>query len=133
MKKLSFIVITFCLIFASCSNDDNTQTEDSQKLDAMYNEIITMSLVNSQPCTNAGEWSFIAVNSSACGANSGFIAYSKKINKEQFIKKVEKYLEAEIAFNKKWNIASPCEIRNIPTGVSCVDGKPVLTYNPILY
>jgi hypothetical protein len=100
MKKLNYILFFFCLIFVSCSNDDTTQSEDSQKLDAMYNEIITLSLVNSQPCTNPDEWSFTAVNSSACGQNAGFIAYSKKINKEQFIKKVEKYLEAQIAFNK---------------------------------
>lgn len=62
-----------------------------------------------------------------------FIIYSKKINTEEFIKKVEKYLEAQMAFNKKWNIALTCEIRSTPSGVDCADGKPVLIYNHIIF
>ena len=134
MKKLSFILLAICFTFASCNSDDNDpQTEESQKLEKMYREIVKASLANSKPCTNPDEWSFTAVNLSACGKDSGFIIYSKKINTEEFIKKVEKYLEAQMAFNKKWNIALTCEIRSTPSGVDCADGKPVLIYNHIIF
>jgi hypothetical protein len=137
MKKLSFIVFVLCLLFASCSNnnndDDASMEEESQKLERMYNEIIKLSLVNSQTCTNSQEWSITAVNLSACGADAGFIAYSKKINTAQFLDKVKKYQDAKIAFDTKWKIASTCDIRVAPTGVECVDGKPKLTYNHVIY
>ncbi|KUJ60542.1 hypothetical protein AR687_17375 [Flavobacteriaceae bacterium CRH] len=136
MKKLSFIIFTFCLLFASCNNDndDNVlQEEGSQKLEKMYNELITGSLVNSQPCTDPKEWAFTAVNLSACGSDARFIVYSKKINTAAFLDKVKKYQEAKIAFDTKWKIVSVCDIIKTPTGVDCVDGKPTLTYNHVIY
>ncbi|MEO8240035.1 MAG: hypothetical protein ABI576_18155 [Flavobacterium sp.] len=129
MKKLSFIAFAICLIFASCSNDENSQEEDSEKLEKMYNEIIVASLANSQTCTNPEEWDFTVINSSACGEDFGFIAYLKKINTVEFLNKVKKYQEAQIEFQTKWKIFSTCDIRVAPTGVACVDGKPKLTYS----
>lgn len=124
MKKLSFIVFAICLIFASCSNDENSQEEDSKKLEKMYNEIIVASLANSEPCTNPAEWNIAGIGSKACGGYAGYIVYSKKINSEEFLAKVKKYTDAQSDYNKKRGVFSDCSLTAEPTGVECVDGKP---------
>lgn len=131
MKKLSFIVFVFCLIFSSCSNDESSQKEDSEKLDKMYNEIIAASLANSEPCTNPQEWDFTPIGSKACGGHAGYIVYSKKINTDEFFSKIKKYTDSQSDFNKKWEIISDCSIPTIPKGVQCSEGKPVLSYSII--
>lgn len=133
MKKLSFIVFTICLIFASCSNDENSQEEDSKKLEKMYNEIIVASLANSEPCTNPAEWAIAGIGSKACGGYAGYIVYSKKINSDEFLAKVKKYTDAQSVYNKKWGVGSDCSLAIEPTGVECVDGKPTLTYSHLIY
>lgn len=134
MKKLSFILFACCLLFASCSNnDDDPKEKESKNLEKMYNEIITLSLVNSQTCTNPQEWGITAVNLGGCGVDAGFIAYSKKINTVEFLDKIKKYQEAKIAFVTKWNILSDCDIGPAPSGVDCVNGKPTLTYNNVIF
>lgn len=129
MKKLSFIVFVFCLIFSSCSNDENSQEEDSEKLEKMHNEIISASLANSEPCTNSQEWDFAPIGSKGCGGPTGYIVYSKKINTDDFFSKIKKYTDAQSDFNKKWGIISDCSIPTMPAGVQCSDGKPVLSYS----
>ena len=133
MKKLSFIVFAICLIFASCSNDENSQEEDSKKLEKMYNEIIVASLANSEPCTNPAEWNFAGIGSKACGGYTGYIVYSKKINSDEFLAKVKKYTDAQSVYNKKWGVGSDCSIAIEPTGVECVDGKAKLGYSTWAY
>ena len=128
MKKLSFIVIVVCLLF-SCSNDEISQEEDSKKLEKLYSEIVTSSLTNSEPCTNSEEWDFAPIGSKACGGHAGYIVYSKKINTNEFLSKIEKYTDSQNAFNKKWGIISDCSIAIKPTGVQCSNGKPVLSYS----
>lgn len=131
MKKLSFIVFLVYFVASSCSNDENSQEEAAQELDKMYNEIIAVSLANSEPCTNSQEWDFIASGAKACGGYSEYIVYSKKINIEKFLAKIKEYTEAQSNYNKKWGIISDCSITIKPTGVQCVDGKPKLSYqNP---
>jgi hypothetical protein len=90
MKKLSFIVFVVCLLISSCSNDENSQEEDSQKLEKMRKEIIIISLSQSQPCTNPEEWDFAPMGSKACGGYVEYIVYSTKINEEQFFSKNKK-------------------------------------------
>lgn len=133
MKKLSFLVFTICLIFASCSNDENSQEEDSKKLEKMYNEIIVASLANSEPCTNPEEWNIAGIGSKACGGYAGYIVYSKKINNDEFLAKVKKYTDAQSDYNKKWGVFSDCSMAIQPTGVECVDGKAKLNYSPEAY
>ena len=128
MKKLSFIVFVFCLLFSSCSNDENSQEEDSEKLEKMYNEIITASS-NSEPCKNSQEWDFAPIGSKACGGHAGYIVYLKKINTDEFFSKIKKYTDAQSDFNKKWGIISDCSIPTMPIGVQCSEGKPVLSYS----
>lgn len=128
MKKLSFIVSVVCLLFSSCSNDENSQEEAAQKLDKMYNEIIAISLANSQPCTNPQEWDFVASGAKACGGYSVYIVYSKKINIEKFLEKIKNFTDAQNDYNKKWGIVSDCAMAVNPTGIKCSEGKPVLSF-----
>ncbi|WP_428228865.1 hypothetical protein [Flavobacterium sp.] len=131
MKKPGFILFAIYLIFASCSNsnDDNPKENESKKLDHMYNEIVKLSLSTSQSCTNSEEWSFTKVSNSKCSGNINFIVYSKKINTIQFLDKVQKYLDAQEKFDKKWNTTFPCEGSIAPVGVQCNNGKPELAYS----
>ncbi|KQB37413.1 MULTISPECIES: hypothetical protein [Flavobacterium] len=129
MKKLSFILFAICVTFASCSNDDsNIQEKDAQELEKMHQEIITLSLVNSEPCTDSKNWDFTALGTKSCGGVATFIVYSKKIDKNAFIAKVKAYTDAKTAFDKKYNISSTCEIILPPSSIECMDGKPKLIY-----
>jgi hypothetical protein len=129
MKKLSFIVFIASILFLSCTTDENSQEQDSEKLEKMYNEIIVASLSNSEPCTNSEEWDFAPIGSKACGGHAGYIVYSKKIQTEEFFTKIKKYTDAQSDFNKKWGIMSDCSITIKPAGVQCAEGKPVLIYS----
>lgn len=129
MKKLSFIVFAICLIFPSCSNDENSQEEDSKKLEKMYNEIIVASLANSESCTNPEEWNITGIGAKGCGGYAGYIVYSKKINSDEFLAKVKKYTDAQKSlYDKESGIGYECSTAKEPTGIECVDGKPTLTY-----
>lgn len=128
MKKLFFVVFIICLNFASCSNDEDSMEEESQKLEKMHKELVDLSLVNSQTCTNAEEWDFVKLTPNACGENRGYIVYSKKINKSAFLAKVQTYSNAQLAFDKRWNIYISCDVSPLPSGAACVDGKVRLDF-----
>ena len=132
MKKLFFIICTLCLLFVSCSNDDSADKEkDYQNLEKIYQEILALSKINSELCTDSKEWDFTAIGSKSCGGPTGYIAFSKKIDKTEFLAKVKTYTDAQAAFNVKWNVFSTCNVVTPPEGVTCVDGKPKLSYNTI--
>ena len=99
----------------------------------MYREILTLSKVNSELCTDANQWDFTAIGTKACGGPEGYIAYSKKTDKETFLAKVKTYTDAQAAFNVKWNVSSTCDVVIPPARVECVEGKPKLLYNMALY
>ncbi|WDF64978.1 hypothetical protein [Flavobacterium sp. KACC 22763] len=135
MKKLSFILFVLSLTFISCNNDDSsaTQEQEKAKLDRMYEEIAQLSGNNTQQCTDPNDWGFTTIAPLACGGNS-YIVYSKKTNTTVFLDKVKAYNQSYADFNKKWNILILCDNMVIqPTGVKCVDGKPQLSYDPVLY
>lgn len=129
MKKISFIVLIICFITVSCSNDEDSQKEDSQKLEVMHNEIVALSLSNSQTCTNAEEWDFTRISTSPCGGVNAYIIYSKKIDKTKFLAKVNEYLKAQAAYNEKWKIIGTCDLMLPPSGIECTEGKPKLVYS----
>lgn len=134
MKKLPFLLLAICFACIACDNnnpDSTNQEEDSKKLKQMYQEIIQLSEANSQPCTDSKDWDFTAIGSQSCGGVAAYMMYSKKINKESFLAKVKAYTDAEIAYQKKWNILATCDILKRPTGVKCTDNKPQLSYDPI--
>lgn len=129
MKKLIFIICTLCLVFVSCSNDDSADRErDYQNLGKMYREILSLSKINSELCTDSDQWDFTAIGSKSCGGSAGYIAYSKKIDKTEFLAKVKTYTDAEAAFNTKWSVVSTCDVIAPPTSIACVEGKPKLSY-----
>ncbi len=129
MKKLCFILFAISITLTSCSNDDDSERNKEQRnLDKTYQEIVTISLADSQPCTDSKEWDFTAIGSKACGGAAGYIAFSKKIDKTEFLAKVKAYTDAQAAFNVKWNIFSTCDVLLPPGSVECVDGKPKLFY-----
>lgn len=134
MKKLSFIVFV-CILLASCSSDSDkadSMEEESQKLEARYNGIIQLSLMNSQPCTNPDEWEFVLLSPNNCGAFKGYIPYSKKINKTEFLAKVKRYIHDQGAFYTKWGLFSDCAPTSPPTGIECADGKPKLIFQNVV-
>ena len=129
MKKMTFIICTLCLVFISCSNDDSADREkDNQDLGKMYRELLTLSKINSELCTDSKEWGFIAIGSKSCGGAAGYIAFSKKIDQTEFLAKVKAYTDAQAAYNVKWNISSTCDVALPPSSIECVDGKPKLFY-----
>ncbi|MBW4360128.1 hypothetical protein [Flavobacterium taihuense] len=132
MKNIKFLFLAFNLFLFSCNTDDSSTKEtETQNMTKMYDEIISTSMVNTNPCTNPAEWSFTTIGSKACGGSSGYIAYSLKINVTEFLKKVENYTKAEDAYNKKWGVISTCDIILPPTRVDCVNGKPTLVYSDL--
>ncbi|MGN7809273.1 hypothetical protein [Flavobacterium johnsoniae] len=133
MKKLSFILFSICLIFASCSSDNEESAEEtSKRLDKMYNEIIELSLINSQTCTNPEEWGFELLSSSGCGTNRGYILYSKKADKAKLDAKIKEYIKTKSDYVTKWNVLGDCAPTNAPTSINCVDGKAKLVFqNPL--
>ncbi|MFD1605974.1 hypothetical protein ACFSJW_05160 [Flavobacterium artemisiae] len=130
MKKLVFLTMLITIVY-SCNNDnlESNQEEDGAKLEKMHSEIITLSLANSQSCTNSEDWDFTGIGSRACGGFQAYIIYSKKIDTTQFLKKVKDYTDAQAAYNKKWGIASVCSVEIPPKKIECVDGKPKAVYN----
>lgn len=136
MKKLSFILFVFCLIIGSCDNDETTKEEDSAKLLESYNDVITFSQANSQACNNADEWGFIKMDKSGCPEN-GYIVYSKKIDLLTLQTKIDQYNKVKENFHRKWGHENEgediCGLKTVPTGVKCVDNKPQLSSDFVLY
>jgi len=130
MKRIAILVFVICSTFAACSNDDSSsQEEDNAALKVMYDEIITLSLVNSLPCTNPEEWAFKGIGTKPCGGPNSFLIYSKKTNLTALETKIKAYDLAIDNFNKKWGLISTCDITSVPKSVSCVEGKPTLIYH----
>ncbi|SHL16869.1 hypothetical protein [Flavobacterium chilense] len=125
MKKVSFILFVLSLTIVGCSNDESTREEESARLDKMYKEIVEYSQVNSKPCTNPDEWTFMKLGASTC---SGYIVYGKKIDVTAFQKKIDQYINARGKYDAKWGIVYDCMMMPPPTGVKCVDEKPTLIY-----
>ena len=102
------------------------QEIDHRKLMDLFSEIQRLS--NSQSCTNAKDWLFTPFGSKACGGPQGFIVYSKNIDVNAFLEKIETYTKAEKEFNIKWGVVSDCAIINAPVSVECRNGYPILIY-----
>ena len=129
MKKISFMLLAICTTLVSCSNEESAnQDYDAKTLEAMHNEIISMSLVNTMTCTNAQEWSFKGIGVKPCGGVASYIPYATNINLTAFETKIKAYNNAVEIFNKKSGANSPCDITPVPKSVACVEGKPTLIY-----
>jgi len=130
MNKLLTLSTILLLAFA-CEDstgitDKTKREEDEQFLELLHKEIVAHS--ESVTCTEAEEWTFVAIGAKACGGPTGYIAYSTQINEELFLEKVAYFTEQQKKFNTKWGIFSTCDVPAEPTGVSCADGKPIFVY-----
>lgn len=102
------------------------QEEDYQKLMTLFDQIQALSIGVS--CSNSSNWTFTAFGSKACGGPKGFIPYSKEIDTDSFLQKIEEYTKLEKQYNIKWKIISTCDITNSPVEVECQNGYPTLKY-----
>lgn len=131
MKNLCFILLGTCFTLFSCSNNDNDsknkQQHESEILTAMHEELVTISLVNTQACTKPDEWAFTSLISATCGGDQTSIIYLKKIDTVLFFKKLKIYNDASLAYAKKWNTPPTCFFPK-PIGIKCVDNKPAFEY-----
>jgi hypothetical protein len=101
------------------------ETEHRSLMD-LFNEIKELSY--SASCTDDTDWLFTGYGSKACGGSQGYIAYSSKIDTNDFLNKIETYTQAEKTFNVKWGIISDCSIASVPVSVECENGLPTLKY-----
>jgi hypothetical protein len=125
MKNLGFLFLVFWL-FGCQAIENEVPIEDQLQLEKMLEEIISLS--ESKPCTDSGDWLFTAYGAKACGGPIGYIAYSKKIDQNNFTKLINRYTEAQAAFNRKTGAVSDCMMAARPTKVICENGKPKFEY-----
>ena len=122
---LFLLILTFCS--TGCKDTEMVSQEaDQAQLDAQYAEILKLSTQYS--CENSGEWKFTAYGSQACGGPVGYIAYSVKINEQDFMAKVKAFGENQVAFNKKYGVFSTCAIIVPPKNIICENSKPKFVY-----
>lgn len=134
MKKM-FIVCMGILTLAitACKNDSSVDLKEQDKahLDQLLKEI--KAIAQSVPCEEAGAWDFTPIGAKACGGPAAYIAYSDKIDTENFLDKVNQYTTLEKQFNKDWNIVSDCSVVAAPIGVICdEDQLPKLIYENVM-
>ena len=129
IKPLLVLLIATLVVtgISACKDKfDDTKETDERRLEALMTDIKNSS--EQTKCENAADWKFRAIGSKACGGPAGYIAYSVKIDTNEFIKKVDEYTSDQKEFNKKWGISSDCSLVNPPKSVMCENEKPKLVY-----
>ncbi|MGB5820485.1 MAG: hypothetical protein WBG90_13455 [Saonia sp.] len=141
--KKSIILFSLCLsvFFVGCDTNDDSATlekaslvfdgdlnSDTAKLDALLEEI--MSMVSSEVCSDSEDWLFTPIGYKSCGGPgpTGYLAYSKKINVDSFLEKVEIHRVSQKKLNEKWELVSTCELSPEPKWVRCENGEAVFVY-----
>ncbi|MEN2400059.1 hypothetical protein GKZ90_0009735 [Flavobacterium sp. MC2016-06] len=133
-KMVSTCNVTPAPIAIDCVNNKPTLLYESdrnlekQNLNNLYNEIITLSLVNSKTCDNPEKWAFTAIGEKACGGPTDYIAYSLEINTASFLSKVNTYTNMQAGYDKRWGVISTCDFTSAPKSINCIDGKVKLKY-----
>ena len=129
--------LLFIVVLIGCNKNPNvipkqgitessTREQDNAYLSKLRSEIQDLS--NSETCTNGSDWKITPIGSKACGGPTEFVPYSKKINEQSFLNKVEKYTSEQRVYNQKWGMVSDCSLPAQPSAVECKNGKPVLVY-----
>jgi len=131
-------VLAFCL---GCNKIDDSGTLDAEqlifegdlnsdmaKLDALLEEII--SIAKSEVCLDSKDWLFTPIGYKSCGGPgpTAYLAYSKKLNVNSFLEKVEIYRVSQKKVNEKWKLVSTCELVPEPMNVICENGEAVFVY-----
>lgn len=126
MKR--YIVILSVLILSSCQLfESENRVYTLEELELLYAEIKQMA--ESETCNNSNDWGYVALGSKPCGGPWEYITYSKKINVDDFLKKVKQYNQLQAEDNKRNNRFSDCMYVNAPSRVLCENGKPILMYD----
>jgi len=130
LLKKSFLALLILTVFTVSRCKENAlvsaKEDEEYELELLMHEIKSMSAQVS--CENAGDWKFVPIGNRGCGGAEGFVAYSTKIDTTYFLKKVAQYTDLQTAFNKKWQIKSPCNIIIAPKSIECVEGKAMFVY-----
>lgn len=123
-----YLILPVLFLFSSCFGGESDQATLSQEdLEKRYEEI--MALASSKPCTDASLWDVVALGSKPCGGPWEYLAYSKEIDVEDFLKKVKTYTDLQHEDNIKNDRLSDCMYVSPPTRILCEQGKPVLRYD----
>lgn len=128
MKQFLMLLTTLGIIFA-CEKSEvaNGRDADRERLSEMRQEI--MDQIAAVPCENAADWRPQALGSKACGGPQEYITYPEGADESgELLDLIEEYTRLQAAYNKKYRVVSDCMFVTSPTGVRCVDGKPVF-YN----
>lgn len=129
----NYIIYTLILIatlsFFSCNSDEemSAMEDDQEALEKQFSEIQTLAL--SAQCIDSSDWSYTAYGAKACGGPQGYIPYYLKADTALLFAQLNSYEANEIAFNRRWDIVSTCDIPQEPSGVTCVENKAKLVYN----
>lgn len=113
----------------ACEDKDMRGSKNNDEADLSKLRIEIEKLSGQSNCDAATQWGITAIGEKACGGPAGYIAYSKKIDVELFLKKVALYNQKQKAFNVKWQVMSDCSLPMQPDGVVCMEGKAKLIYN----
>lgn len=141
MKKffLPIPVMVLCstLMLVSCNTSKHLNTnlpidisnrpadEDSQKYDQAQLDRLKASIeseATGEKCTNASEWTFVAMGVKSCGGPQQYIAYPKKIE-SSILPRINEYTDKVRVFNEKYNIMSDCAVITPPSYIKCISGE----------
>lgn len=124
-------IIAFVVLLTGCSKgemqsnpySEHPEPELEKIANRKYEAIIN--LAHSKPCTNAKDWKMIDIQT-ICGLDH--LVYHNTTDKQQLQELIEDY-ELVIAIYRP--MIAPrinCMAYRKPKGISCRDGKPILTY-----
>lgn len=105
-----------------CSDYGDEVYTDQQKLDMLYEEILSM-IQNKSCTTDSGSCKVIGVGAKACGGPTGFLIYhAGNIDEGLLIEKVKEYNQKQGDYNIQHGVVSDCSVLTEPQ-IGCVDGK----------
>jgi hypothetical protein len=143
MKKNNFFIllIGITILIASCSKeklqnvcslelplitDKSSKKEDDAALQEALIAVKERAQINS--CNSPTDFSIIPIGSKACGGPIEFIPYNRAIDTSCFFQLVNFYGEQMQKYNTKHGVISDCSVIQMPKGIRCENGKPVLFY-----
>lgn len=130
LKIIIFLTVVTSLFFCSKNevlvSRNTTCEEDQLTIENKLQEIIKLS--ESIPCTDASSWKFVSYGAKACGGPVGYIAYSTKLNVQNFLTKVNDLTKFQNEVNKKCNLVSDCTVPIEPKGIRSENNRPVFYY-----
>lgn len=83
-------------------------------------------VIQSKTCDDASKWRISPYGSKPCGGPSSYLAYPKELE-NQIIPKITEYNAMSSRYNQENGLLSDCALVPPPSGISCENGKAVLT------